>query len=369
MTKVNMIHSGILFQNDKPYLRSVNGYFPSVVRCDNGDLVAAVVTGEAFEAINLRNILFRSKDNGISWECQGPLCEDPGPLVSEACRLAKAKTGELSAFIMRHDRTRKDYGLTNPDTLGFVPVTLSMSFSQDNGYTWSEPVVIDPPLTGPEWEMCSPVTYLDEECLLPTSTWPDWDGNCPEGLQMVAFRSKDQGRTWPEYTTVMKSEENNIYFWESKIIEIDQKRLLAVAWAYNMEKGCDLENHYAISYDRGKSFSKAMPTGLKGQTLTPLYLGDGVVMSAYRRIDQKGLWLNLAKIENDQWVTLEQIPLWGTGMDGLTKHSGVMSENFKALKFGAPNLLRLADGSIFLSFWCVEDGIGFIRTFNFTLEA
>ncbi|HBN85678.1 MAG TPA: hypothetical protein DDZ89_17750 [Clostridiales bacterium] len=368
MTFVKMIHSGMMFQNPKPYLRSENGYFPSVVQCENGDLVATAVIGEAFEAVNLRNYLFRSEDYGVHWECQGLLYEPDSESVSEVCRIAKSRTGELSAFIMRHDRTKKEFGLTNPDTLGFVPVKLLMSFSKDDGYHWSKPDVIKPPLTGPEFEMCSPVSYLDDKCMLPTSTWPDWEGYRPEGLKMVAFLSYDQGRTWPEYTTVMQSKKNNIYFWESKIIQIDQGRLLAVAWAYDEKAGHDLENHYAISYDGGKSFSCCMSTGLKGQTLTPLYLGDGVILNAYRRIDRKGLWLNLSRITGEKWVTQEEIPLWGTGMDKLTMHGSQMSENFKALKFGAPHLLKLKDGSIFLSFWCVEDGLGIIRTCHFTLE-
>ena len=114
MSFFEMILSGILFKNPKPYLKSVQAYFPSVVQCDNGDFVAAAVVGEAFEAVNLRNILFRSKDNGATWELQGPLYEpEPGKPISEACRIAKSKTGELSAFIMRPDRFREEFGLTN----------------------------------------------------------------------------------------------------------------------------------------------------------------------------------------------------------------------------------------------------------------
>lgn len=369
MTTIEIKQSGVIFKNPKPFLKSENGYFPSVVECDNGDLVAAVVMGEAFEAVNLRNVIFRSKDKGLHWECQGLLYEPDEPYpVSEACRIAKSNTGELSAFIVRHDRTRMDFGLTNPETLGFVPVKLKMSFSQDNGYHWSKPINIKSPLVGPEFEMCSPVTYLKDKCILPTSTWPDWDGYCPEGLKMVAFLSYDQGRTWPEYTTVMNPGDERIFFWESKIIEVDHNRLLATAWAFDEKAGCDLENHYAVSCDGGKSFGSALPTGLKGQTLTPLYLGEGKILCAYRRIDKKGLWLNLSRLEGERWINEEEIPLWGTELDKLTEHSQNMSENFKALKFGAPHLLKCSDGSIFLSFWCVEDGMGMIRTIRFTLR-
>ncbi|MGI6562863.1 MAG: sialidase family protein [Clostridia bacterium] len=369
MSFIEMIHSGILFKNPKPYLKSVQAYFPSVVQCDNGDFVAAAVVGEAFEAVNLRNILFRSKDNGATWELQGPLYEpEPGKPISEACRIAKSKTGELSAFIMRHDRFREDFGLTNPDTLGFVPVTLAMSFSNDHGYTWSKPEPFDPPLIGPAFEMCSPVTYYKDICLLPTSTWPDWDGNCPEGLKMVAFLSYDQGRTWPEYTVVMQRPERRIYFWESKIIPVDSGRLLAVAWAYDDEAGADLENHYAISDDGGKTFGPAMSTGLQGQTLTSIYIEDGRILSAYRRMDKRGLWLNLSVLDGDRWINIDQTPLWGADEDNLTGQGKNMSEKFKELKFGAPHMLKCKDGTILLSFWCVENGLGIIRFCRFKIK-
>ena len=50
-----MIHdltTGTVFRNPKAHLRSVHAYFPSVVLLASGELLAAYVLGEAFEAVN-----------------------------------------------------------------------------------------------------------------------------------------------------------------------------------------------------------------------------------------------------------------------------------------------------------------------------
>lgn len=101
MSFIEMIHSGILFKNPKPYLKSVQAYFPSVVQCDNGDFVAAAVVGEAFEAVNLRNILFRSKDNGATWELQGPLYE-PEPGKTDIGSVQNCEKQNRGAFRLYH---------------------------------------------------------------------------------------------------------------------------------------------------------------------------------------------------------------------------------------------------------------------------
>ena len=44
-----------------------------------------------------------------------------------------------------------------------------------------------------------------------------------------------------------------------------------------------------------------------------------------------------------------------------------MAHNFNALKFGAPCITRLADGTVFVAFWCYENCISVIRWFKFNV--
>lgn len=217
MNQVEDLKSGILYRNPRPHVRSIHAYFPSVAVLPEGEMLATVVLGEAFEAVNLRTHLFRSTDQGEHWQHQGPLYEGtPDRLTSECTRLTALPGGELVVFMIRHDRSdHPEEGLTSHQTLGFVPTELLLLRSQDQGRTWSEPQPLDPPLGGPSFEMCCPVTPLKNgRWLIPTQTWPGWNGECPDGIRMVALVSHDQGRTWPEYLDVMREPAGQVYFWE-----------------------------------------------------------------------------------------------------------------------------------------------------------
>ena len=65
-----------MYRNPKPYLRSVHAWHPSLVRLDNGELLASFDLGEAVEALNYRTWLSRSTDEGRTWSEPKRLLED-----------------------------------------------------------------------------------------------------------------------------------------------------------------------------------------------------------------------------------------------------------------------------------------------------
>ena len=364
------LKTGLIYRNPKPHVHSVHAYFPSVVQMDNGELLATLVLGEAFEAADCCTHLARSRDNGETWQMEGRIY--PGTkdrLTSDSSRITALTGGETVVFMVRHDRT--DYpeeGLTNPETLGFAPTELLFLRSDDYGHTWKGPTALIPPLEGPSFEMCCPITLLrDGRWILPTETWPGWNGDCPDGIRMVAFVSSDRGQTWPEYMDIMNESENSVFFWESKVIEFLDGRLMAVAWVYDDKIHKDRPNHYAISKNGGKTWSKPASTGLIGQTLTPFLLDDNRIFSVYRRMDKPGLWADLSHLEGDEWVNDSCEPLWGSQTSGLTATTDNMAHNFNVLRFGAPCITKLSDGTIFTAFWCYEDCVSVIRWFKFNL--
>ena len=367
MAEILVGKSGVLFKNPNAHVTSVHAYFPSVVYLGEDEFVATVVLGEAFEATNLRSHLFRSTDGGQSWVCEGEVyTESSDRIVSDAARLTKTPEGHLVIFLMRHVRSdHPNEGLCNPDTLGFVPTELVLLRSTDKGKTWSVPERIDPPLVGPSFELCCPITVLsDGRWLLPTSTWPGWDGECPNGIRMVAFESRDNGATWPQYFDVMNEAEGTVYFWESKIVELPDERLLAVAWVHDEESACDRPNHYSLSDDGGVTWSAPASMDIMGQTLTPHVLEDGRILVVYRRMDIPGLWATVARLDGNQWVNESEVPIWGASTSGLTGLSANMSDNFTVLRFGAPCISPVDDTTFLITFWCYEDCVSVIRWYR-----
>jgi len=363
--ELEIADTGLIYRNPLPHVYARNAYFPSVIQLADGDLLASYTIGQAFESADLHTELSRSRDQGATWEHEGRLY--PGTtdrVTSETCRLSHGAEGEVIAYIIRHDRSRENYGFVNPDNLGFVEVEQLLFRSTDGGRTWSEPQLIEPPLEGPAFEMTSPIVPLRSGTwILPTCTWRGFDGYCPNGMKMVAFRSEDGGKTWPTYKDVMVDPQDNDIFWESKMVELSNGKILAAAWVYNQQADKDKENHYVITKDVGidSPFTEPRSCGLQGQTLNFMEIEPGRVLTVYRRTDVPGLWANISRIDGDEWVNEAQYPLWGSGRSGLTSHSGNMAADFAVLRFGAPSLCRIGTGEIFVCFWAVEDMVSNIR--------
>lgn len=362
--------SGIVYRNPVPHVFSRHAYFPSVIEMDNGELLASFATGESFEAANLNTYVCRSADRGITWSEPTALMEiNPDALLSNCARITSLRNGEVIAVVVQHHR--KDHygeGLANPENLGFVPTDMLLVRSGDYGRSWDKPELIRPPLTGPSFELCSRIVELkDGRWIWPTSTWRGWDGDCPNGMKMVAWVSADKGRTWPSYMDVMNNSEDRLIYWESKITELQNDNLLAVAWAYDEKHDTDLPNHYSLSSDGGKTWQDPRSTQIQGQTMAVSELPDGRILSVYRRKDKPGLWANVCRIESNRWVNEKELPLWGVSNRELLDKSDNMVHDFNELKFGAPDITLLSDSSIFITFWCYEKLVSNIRWIRLSL--
>ena len=92
------------------------------------------------------------------------------------------------------------------------------------------------------------------------------------------------------------------------------------------------------------------------------------MLVVFRRTDEPGLWLQDVRIEGDEWVNAATRPLWGHGQAGSTRMGDSMAENFRALRFGAPSVVRLDDGAVFVVFWCYEDNVSVIRWIRLELN-
>ncbi len=353
--------TGLVYRNPKPHLRAVHAWHPSLVLWEDGELVISFDLGQAVESLDYRTYLSRSQDGGQTWQLPIPILDDKiGRCATHSVRISRVADGTLVAFGGRYYRDDPEEGLVNRSNLGYAPMDLLLLRSPNRGRTWEPPQTLVPPLIGPSFEICHAILELpDGRWLAPTATWKGWDGQAPNGMKAIALVSYDQGRTWPEYLTVLDGSVQGIIHWEQSLLRLMDGRLLAVAWAFDERSGRSRPTPYALSAD-GRTFAPPGETGLRGQTAKLLQLRDGRILCLYRRDDQPGLWANLARVEGEKWVNLDEAPLWQGAGSGMTGRAAA-GEELSALRFGYPSLVQLPAGEVLAVFWCREDCVYQIR--------
>ncbi|MDD5599499.1 MAG: sialidase family protein [Victivallaceae bacterium] len=346
--------TGVVYRNPKPYLRSRQAMHPSLACLNNGELLCAYNVGEAVENPDQATYISRSTDGGATWQPAGPVISElkTNP-AAYTVRISKLSS-DLIAMGGRYFQNDPDEGILNRENLGVVPMELLLVRQENGEHSWQHPQIVTPPLVGPGFEVCHSVIELrDGTWLWPTSTWRGWNGELPNGHKGLVLISRDQGKTWPEYTVTFDGGHDLIY-WEQSVFELNDK-LIAIAWCYDPVKQCNLPNRYVVSNDNGMSFSETRELGVEGQTCKALAFDNDLVLLAYRRCDKPGLWLNLSRFDGNRWKHLQKTPIWGAAsIDSGMRASGNNSDNLSALQFGYPQMLRLNAKEVLLVYWRQE---------------
>lgn len=365
MTK--LLESGLVYRNPKPYRRSIHAWHPTLVLLGGDELFATFDLASAVESIDYRTYSSRSLDNGQTWtEPQRVIPDGDDRMQRHTIRISRLRDSTLVAMGMRRYLEDEDEDVFNRETFGAKPMELFLLRSHDSGQTWEGPSIVQPPVGGP-LEACHAIVELaDGRWLYPTSTLRHWNGEAPNGVKAVTFVSHDQGNSWTECLDVLDSFDRGIVHFESSVIQLPDNRLLAVSWAFNDQSGKSEPLPYTISQD-GQTFGPARPTGLNGETSKLLSLGDDRVLCVYRRFDKPGLWANLVRIEGDEWINLDEVPLW-QGAESKMLGDGASADELAGLAFGFPQPHLLPDGNVMVLFWCCEDCVHNIRWLRVGLD-
>lgn len=362
---VKALDTGVVYRNPAPHIRSVQAFFPSLVRLSSGEILCGLDIGSAFEAHDVRTHVSRSLDNGSTWSAPEPLCllDETEYPKSMSCRLSHGDGDQIVGLAHIWDRSRAEHGLANPDTEGFVSGSVAMVDSKDGGHTWNAPRELDLPLAWHEYEICSPIKVLPSgRWTIPTALWPNWEGATPFGCKAILFSSDDHGQTWTGVADVMNGWDDKIAYYEQKQLVLGDGRLLALCWVVDHKTKTNLPNRFAFSYDDGRSFSTPQDTPLNGETCTTIALEGNKILCLYRRADQyKGLWAHIAEIEGDTWKPISDVPLWGTNVSAHETTQESLLAQMSTIRFGCPTVVKLDDGQFLVAFFCVEEAVFNIR--------
>ena len=341
MPRIEILDSGIIDNRDSA--------FPTLVRVDNGDILAAFTVGGGPDVTGGTD-LARSTDEGKTWSWQGTILK-PGsnPRSTNSLRLSRTPQGMVVAYgtLAFPPRREKKFG----SEFSKDPI---FCLSRDQGKTWSEPQQIPAEIQGP-FEIASPVVVTRDGCwLAPAATLPH-----PQrlGEQLVVFISEDEGKTWPNTSVVMKDANGVKGFFEQKLARLDNNRVMAVSWTLRMGDYSDFEDHFSISYDGGRTWGALRSTGIRGQTMTPVWLGGDQLLVLYnRRYGKQGVIGCLVRFTDTTWTVDHEVVLWDAqaSREAPAKVSGI--DELESFAFGLPSAIPLDQQTLLCVHWCKENG-------------
>ena len=371
MAKIEVIDSHTIYENPRPHVHSRHGFFPGLTRLSSGEFLALFVRSEAFESPDATTYVSRSTDGARTWTLEGPLYDKSlvGLETSDSLKATLLRDGSLIAMGYRFHRLDPEAGIGIEETDGILPGDDIITFSTDQGRTWSFPRVIT--RTRPELlEVSGPCVELKSGDLVAVAglfSLPD--GTHPSGQGGVVLRSSDGGQTWDDKVRFFESPSKSITAWESRICEMDDGRLVIIFWAYDVTAKTHLPNQIVVSHDDGRTWSKPINTGQRGQAANLMYLGEDHLLTVQcHREEESAIYVRLVDFGNDSWKVRVEKAIWGNPKSEQHTDDDRTIKMFKSLRFGQPSLSRLSPDEVLATHWSVEDGQGRIRSHRLHLE-
>ena len=124
----------------------------------------------------------------------------------------------------------------------------------------------------------------------------------------------------------------------------------------------DIDNGFSFSNDGGQTWLGSYSTGIKGQTMTPLWLEKDLFLVLYnRRFGEQSIQMCLVRAKEDRWSVEFEDTMWDAKTNLTLTADTSSREEITKLKFGYPFALRLDDQTILATHWCEENGVCGIR--------
>ena len=132
----------------------------------------------------------------------------------------------------------------------------------------------------------------------------------------------------------------------------------------DLENETDRNNHWSVSQDRGKTWSKPVATNLRGQVCSPIPLADGRVAALYNDRTDPGQGIKLAISEDlSNFDTENQITVFDPAQEttvGFPRQDTSLARNL-VIGFGRPDGICLQDDTLLTYFFGTIDGISHTR--------
>ena len=370
-TQIEHVQGHVVYDNPKPLLRSRHAYFPAVVQLPSGELLAMFALGEAFESTDQTTYVSRSADRGQTWQLQGPMFDksaDPFP-ISDYMKPLVLADGSMMALGYRFYRHDPQMTISIEATQGILAGDDVVSFSNDNGRTWTAAQVIERASSEVLEVPHIPIQLHNGDIVASAGLFKSPEGELPRGQFGVLLRSEDGGRTWDESTRFFDTPDHSISAYESNVVEMQDGRLVTVSWALDVVGQRDLANQVTVSHDNGYTWSQPIDTGHMAQSSSLIYLGGERLMSihSHRGQDAPGLVVRVVDFTDDKWNIIAKKNIWGSSIGKQVDDGQTFFDMMRVIRFGQPSLHKLEGGEVLAFHWAQVNGQGMILSHRLRL--
>lgn len=348
-------------------------YMPSITELGDGSLIACQHVGRELGAPDNHIEVLRSSDGGRTWRNQGSIHDGAPPHDGWSYRgpdIQEVPDGRLVMTATRFEAGESK--LFDPDSEALVRPEMILFWSEDAGRSWSVPQVVpvDLPPDRYTWNKAGDLSQLaPDRWMYPLETWKPVGYQGPPDQKAAAVFSCDQGETWGEFTVVADDRTGRCLWWDQMNARLPDGRIYTMLWTHLYGTSEDLVNHWVVSSDEGRSWSKPRPTNLRGQVCTPIPLPDGRAAAIYNyRHDPQGV--RVAVTEDLSHFDVEnEVVVFDAGAEatfGETDHDNFLAEHL-LIGFGKPKGIVLREGAILTFFWCTSGGVTHTRWVRLTI--
>jgi hypothetical protein len=249
-------------------------FFGDMVKLRDGRLLVAYRESVAHIDQDGRIMVVQSRDQGHTWS--RPRVAIDTPIDDRDPKLMQMRDGTVLMNFFRTDWTGYP---TSPVTLVGTFVTRS----RDNGATWTEPNEVGTAMEGPSDVVVGAYYAGHAATHGPILELPNHDllvplyGKLPEGGTGPAtvVRSTDGGRTWPKENESVIGKAGTFDFQEPNLSLLKDGSLLSI-----IRTSINIA-YLSRSYDRGRTWTTPVSTGLPASSHHQLVLKNGDVLLTY----------------------------------------------------------------------------------------
>lgn len=324
----------------------------------DGSILCTFLAQAALGLNDFKPMLCRSTDGGLTWSEPRLLFPALAERYSIFGSISGAPNGDCYFYGMRTPIDQPGEAAWSPATQGLKQNDLVWSRSADGGATWSPFAVIPKPTLGSVEAPGALCVTRGGELIGCYAPYPTFDPAVSvQKNQVVAVRSRDQGRTWTAQPMLRfpQPDANGAEAW---VIELADGRLLGAGWHIHGET--PQPNPYALSRDGGASWSATRSTGILGQSTALAALPDGRALFVYNQRQQRdpGVWLAVVRPTEQDFGVEANARVW-TATQTVQAGGSEEHKDWTSFAFGEPAVTVLPDGSVLLVLWCIQpDGQG-----------